>query len=91
MTANRNSMSMTSISEMMNPAMASPLGLLNIPINEKTSPRTHIIHPKTGTHPKIKVMRYEAGCSKPVGPPFYVYRSAVIVVVNFHGFSFNVT
>ena len=57
MTANRKSMSMMSIREIMNPAMASPRGLLNMPMNENMSPRIHIIHPKTGTHPKIKVIR----------------------------------
>lgn len=55
--ANRNSMKMMSIKDMMNPAMASPLGLLNMPMNEKTSPNAHMIHPNTGTHPKMNVIR----------------------------------
>ena len=55
-----------SISEIMSPATASPRGLLNIPIKEKTSPRTQIIHPKTGTHPKINVISASTNPAVPI-------------------------
>ena len=91
MTANRNSMSMISISEMMNPAIASPRGLLNMPMNENMSPRIHIIHPKTGnpSENKSDQRQYESGCSQSVCTPLNVYGAAVIVVVDFHGFLFS--
>ena len=40
------------INDIVNPAIDSPLGVLNTPTKEKTSPKTHKIHAKTGINPK---------------------------------------
>ena len=37
--------------EIMTPAMASPRGRLNRPMNDKTEANIHISHPMKGTHP----------------------------------------
>lgn len=37
--------------EMMTPAMASPRGCLNSPMNENTAPNIHISHPRKGNQP----------------------------------------
>jgi hypothetical protein len=46
--ANTNSNKMISISEIIKPAIAKPLGLLESPTHEKIRPRIHKIQPKTG-------------------------------------------
>lgn len=40
------------INDRINPAIASPLGLLNRPIRENNMPRNHIIQPTTGNQEK---------------------------------------
>ena len=40
------------IKEIIKPAIAKPLGLLNTPIKDRRSPKNQIIQPNTGIHPK---------------------------------------
>lgn len=53
------------IKEITNPAMANPLGGLNIPQAEKISPSNQIIQPKKGTQPKNKAIK---ASTKPAVP-----------------------
>ena len=57
--------------EMHNPAMASPRGCLDKPMQEKIRPNAHRIHPKTGIHPKIKVTNDNTKPVTPIALPFF--------------------
>ena len=54
---------------MTKPAMASPLGFLKMPANEKIRPNTQTIQPNTGTTPRNRAM---IARTKPAVPkPFF--------------------
>lgn len=55
-----------SIIEMINPVIANPRGLLNIPIKDKRNPRNQIIQPTPGTHDRIREIRAKTNPAVPV-------------------------
>ena len=56
------------MSEITSPAIANPLGSLNMPTNDNIRPSNHRIHPKTGIQPKNIAIRAR---TKPAVPtPF---------------------
>ena len=67
-----------STSEIMNPAIANPLGLLNNPIKEKSSPSSQITHPNTGVQQSKNPM---SASTKPAAPRPFVLRLSLIIIV----------
>lgn len=57
MAPNTNSSNIIPISEITKPATAIPFGFLKIPTEDKISPKSHTIQPKTGTHPRNKPIK----------------------------------
>ena len=54
------------IKESTSPAMANPLGVLVTPTPERTSPKSQIIHPKTGTQPKNTAIKANTKPAVPI-------------------------
>ncbi len=69
MAANTNSISTTPTRDITSPAMAKPLGTLNIPTAEKIRPNNHKIHPRIGIHPKNRPQSERINPVRPM--PFF--------------------
>ena len=59
------------IREITRPAIAKPLGFLNIPTIEKISPNNHKIHPRIGTHPRNSAIKAKTNPATPMPLPFF--------------------
>ena len=57
------------IKDITKPAIANPFGFLKTPTKDRIRPKTHMIHPNTGTQPKNNAIR---DSTKPAVPtPFF--------------------
>ena len=56
----------TQIKEITKPAIASPLGSLNMPTEDRTNPKTHKIQPNTGIQPKKMAINANTNPAVPI-------------------------
>ena len=61
----------TPISEIINPAIANPLGVLKTPTKENINPNNQRIQPRTGTHPKKIAIRAITQHAVPIPLDFF--------------------
>ena len=59
------------INEIINPAIDNPFGDLNTPTKDKTSPKSQIIHPKNGIHPRNNAIKARTNPAVPIPFDFF--------------------
>ena len=69
--AKTKTIKITPMKDMTSPAIDNPLGDLNTPIKEKTTPRTHRIQPKMGIHPRNKATKAMINPAVPMPLDFF--------------------